>query len=153
MGWWSVLRKIRAKDEIKIQLKWIKRIILKIRKGLMQLFSQMPDSKSPYLTASSLLSQYGRKIIHDKNMHSHPPHTTPKNWIKANKNYYRSKKKWLFKRPIGISKREDKLFLCSFATIITCCFGYWHCWCTEQVTVLKRMIQWELEREQKNISI
>lgn len=58
----------------------------KNKKGLMQLFSQMPDSKSPYLTASSLLSQYGRKIIRNKNMHSHPPHTTPNNWIKTNKN-------------------------------------------------------------------
>lgn len=76
----------------------------------MQLFSQMPDSKSPYLTASSLLSQYGRKIIHDKNMHSHPPHTTPKNWIKANKNYYRSKKNDYLKDLLGYLKGRINYF-------------------------------------------
>lgn len=44
----------------------------------------MPDCKSLYLTASRPLSQYGRKIINNKNMLSHPSHKTSKNWIKAN---------------------------------------------------------------------
>lgn len=36
---------------------------IKNKSGLIELFSQMPDCKSPYLTASRLLSQYGRKRI------------------------------------------------------------------------------------------
>lgn len=60
----------------------------------------MPDCKSPYLTASSPLSQYGRKIFNNKNMHSHPPHKTPKNWIKENKAITTEVKKCSIERPI-----------------------------------------------------
>lgn len=59
----------------------------------------MPDCKSPYLTASRLMSEYGRKIINYKNIHCLPTHMkTPQNLIKTMKAITTKEKNPDFKR-------------------------------------------------------
>lgn len=71
---------------------------IKNKSGLIELFSQMPDCKSPYLTASRLPSQYGRKklIIKIFIAFTSTAQNSPELDKNNQSNYYR-RKKYLWK--------------------------------------------------------